>query len=156
MKATVTGYQIERTNTFIECNFSVNGNFQNVRNELRKMYDSDIFFRFKDEPESTEERIVNIVSYEYDMRPEEIFQRSRKRFIVEPRQIIQYLLKEYSELTLERMGNLTKRDHSTILNSYQVVTDLCASDPKYKARIEKIKRIFENNIDLVKELQLAI
>ncbi len=70
--------------------------------------------------------------------------RSRKREIVEPRQIATTLVREFTRLSLKgtglRFGGL---DHSSIIHSLSTVNDLIITDKDYRKKFEYIKMLVQ-------------
>jgi chromosomal replication initiator protein len=70
--------------------------------------------------------------------------KSRKREIVEPRQIAATLVREFTRLSLKgtglRFGGL---DHSSIIYSVSTVYDLIATDKDYRKKFEYVKMLVQ-------------
>ena len=70
--------------------------------------------------------------------------KSRKREIVEPRQIAITLVREFTRLSLKgtglRFGGL---DHSSIIYSVSTVNDLIATDKDYRKKFEYVKMLVQ-------------
>lgn len=65
--------------------------------------------------------------------------RSRKREIVESRQLCAYFIRHYTNDSLLQIGMETgNRDHSTVLNDIKKVNDYLFTDRKYKSRFEQV------------------
>lgn len=64
--------------------------------------------------------------------------RSRKREIVEIRQIVQFLLRCATEMTYKEIGMMFDRDHATVLYSCNQVQDLVALDSAYCRKFKRI------------------
>jgi len=68
--------------------------------------------------------------------------RSRKREIVEPRQIATALVREFTRLSLKgtglRFGGI---DHSSVIYSLSTVNDLVITDKEYRKKFEHIKML---------------
>jgi chromosomal replication initiator protein len=68
--------------------------------------------------------------------------RSRKREIVEPRQIATALVREFTRFSLKgtglRFGGL---DHSSIISAVNTVNDLIVTDKDYRKKFEHIKML---------------
>lgn len=68
--------------------------------------------------------------------------RSRKREIVEPRQIATTLVREFTRLSLKgtglRFGGI---DHSSVIYSLSTVNDLIITDKEYRKKFEHIKML---------------
>jgi chromosomal replication initiator protein len=70
--------------------------------------------------------------------------RSRKREIVEPRQIAATLVREFTRFSLKgtglRFGGL---DHSSIISAVNTVNDLIATDKDYRKKFEYVKMLVQ-------------
>jgi len=93
------------------------------------------------EREVTPELIINIVSEHYNITPIDIVSQKRNRDIVYPRQIVMYLCRELTNVSLQQIGkNLGGRDHTTILHGCdKIVSDI------------KTNETFKNTIDIIKK-----
>ena len=76
---------------------------------------------------------------------DEIITRSRKKELVQARQLTQYFLKKYTSYSLEVIGQQTKRDHATVLNSFKVVEQDC-SDRIYRLTFERLEELIKLSI----------
>ena len=68
------------------------------------------------------EGIRKFVSSEFRVTEEELRSRSRKRSIAFPRQIGMYLTRKFTDQSLADIGQLYKRDHSTVLHAIRTIT----------------------------------
>jgi chromosomal replication initiator protein len=82
-----------------------------------------------------------------DCRPEELQVKTRKREVVEARQICHYLSKN----TIPKLGSLSKigerfgnKDHATVLHSIRTVTSLISTDSEYKEKYQTFIESFKN------------
>jgi chromosomal replication initiator protein DnaA len=93
------------------------------------------------EREVTPELIINIVSEHYNITPIDIVSQKRNRDIVYPRQIVMYLCRELTNVSLQQIGKcLGGRDHTTILHGCdKIVSDI------------KTNETFKNTIDIIKK-----
>lgn len=78
--------------------------------------------------------------------------KSRKRELVMVRQIFHQLL--YSELqdifSLKALGHMTGgRDHSTVINSRQAVSDLLATDREFNRKYRHALEVFRTNLEYI-------
>jgi len=88
----------------------------------------------------TPEKILNIVSRFFNIPLEEIKGSGRLKSVVYARQIVIYLFRELTNLSLKEIGeNLGRRDHSTILYSYNKIKKLVRKNKEIKEDILKIK-----------------
>ena len=66
-----------------------------------------------------------IVCTEFDISPDVVFLKTRKREIVQARQFIQHFTKKYTNYSLSQIGSITGgKDHATVLHSYNTVENL--------------------------------
>lgn len=91
----------------------------------------------------TQEGIMKVVSEFYNIPIEMIKGDSRLKSIVYARQIVIYLARELTNLSLKEIGDgLGNRDHSTILHSHKKIANLIKRDVETKEEILKIKSSF--------------
>ncbi len=65
--------------------------------------------------------------------------KSRKREIVDARQISMYLAKEYTSKSLSTIGQfIGKKDHSTVLHAYKSVRNMMDTNKKFRETIEEL------------------
>jgi len=70
--------------------------------------------------------------------------KSRKREIVQTRQIAMYLSKKYTNLSYARIGALIgKKDHATVLHACNTVRDLMEVDASYRSQVEDVEKILK-------------
>jgi chromosomal replication initiator protein len=66
--------------------------------------------------------IVEVVSEHYNLSPSEIYSKDKSRNISYPRQIVMYLCRRLTDLSVTEIGkSLGNRDHSTVLHGYDKV-----------------------------------
>lgn len=84
--------------------------------------------------------IITIVASALSISKEDILGKSRKREIVEARQLTQYFIRTTCpKLSLEAIGELTGgKDHATVLHSCKSVTNLMDTDRKFAEKFDKI------------------
>jgi chromosomal replication initiator protein len=81
--------------------------------------------------------IVKVVADFYGINDSFIYNKTRRKDIIKPRQIIMYLLREEFNMSYPNIGDkLGGRDHTTVIHSY-----------------EKIKNELKNDGDLIKEVE---
>ena len=90
--------------------------------------------------EQTEEEkkdIILKVSYNaFKLSVEELQIKSRKRAVVVPRQISMYLLYKFTKYTVEFIGGMYKRDHTTVTHAKKVVTNLKETDKDFNSMVQ--------------------
>jgi len=86
--------------------------------------------------ELTARAISELVGAQFRVSLEEMRSKSRKRAIAFPRQVAMYLSRKHTEETLADIGNLFKRDHSTVMHSIKVVSGLQRRDNAVSAQLK--------------------
>ena len=69
----------------------------------------------------TQDKIINYISKRYSIPNKELISKSRKRDILEARNIAIYLIRNLIDIPLVEIGKKFERDHSTILNSLKKI-----------------------------------
>ena len=92
--------------------------------------------------------IVDIVSIETRISVETMKIRTRKRKIVEARQIAMWMLNQFTKLSLESIGGYFeseghKFDHATVLHAIKTVNNLRQTDKELREKFERIKSAVE-------------
>ena len=96
--------------------------------------------------EITIETIQKMVCEYFDVPYDKLLQKTRKREIVQARQITMYLAKAFTKNSFKTIGeHFGGRDHTTVIHSCQTVKDLMDTDSLFK----------ENVIELTQKVQLA-
>ncbi|MBP9986588.1 MAG: chromosomal replication initiator protein DnaA [Bacteroidales bacterium] len=92
--------------------------------------------------EITVSKIQQVVSDYFKISPEQISSKSRKREVVQARQIAMYLSRTMTSTSLSYIGSqIGGRDHATVLHSFNTVNDLIDTDRTFKRYITDLKRI---------------
>ncbi|QUI21084.1 chromosomal replication initiator protein DnaA [Vallitalea pronyensis] len=87
--------------------------------------------------EITPEFILEIVAEHYNLNPMDIVSKKRPRDIAYPRQIVMYLSRTLTDLSLPKIGQiLGKRDHTTIIHGYEKISKDITKDSALKNTIE--------------------
>ncbi len=96
--------------------------------------------------EITIDAIQKMVCDYFDVPYEKLLQKTRKREIVQARQITMYLAKTFTKNSLKTIGeHFGGRDHTTVIHSCQTVKDLMDTDNMFK----------ESVLELQQKVQLA-
>jgi len=108
--------------------------------------------------QSKTERIINVIELVYDVPYKLMNTKTRKREVVEARQVAMYYLKSLTIMTLREVGELFGgRDHSTVIHARQTVEDLMATDKAYRAKIEEVEAILNvREFNLTKETKAML
>ena len=76
-------------------------------------------------------RLIEIVCKKTGIDIKDLKGKSRKREIVEARQLAFYILKKNTRLPFAVIGGMLNRDHTTVIHSIKVVTALKETDKEY-------------------------
>ena len=91
--------------------------------------------------EITIENIQKIVCEYFDLPFEKLLQKTRKREIVQARQITMYLSKAFTKNSLKTIGDhFGGRDHTTVIHSCQTVKDLMDTDSTFKEYVLELQQ----------------
>src|SRR5699024_3295590 len=90
--------------------------------------------------------IQQLVSEYYNVSSEKLLAKTRKREIVQARQVSMYLAKMFTKNSLKTIGDhIGGRDHTTVIHSCQTVRNLMDTDDKFKDGV----------LNLQQQLQIA-
>jgi chromosomal replication initiator protein len=94
---------------------------------------------------NTVEKIRDVVCEYFSLSIDAISTKSRKREVVQARQIAMYLSKQLTKSSLASIGNtIGQRDHATVLHACKIVNDLMDCDKNFRSSVreieEKLKR----------------
>jgi chromosomal replication initiator protein len=96
--------------------------------------------------EITIDTIQKMVCEYFDVSYDKLLQKTRKREIVQARQITMFLAKTFTKNSLKTIGeHFGGRDHTTVIHSCQTVKDLMDTDSSFK----------ESVVELQQKVQLA-
>lgn len=86
------------------------------------------------------ESIEKLVCDYYRLDPKDIHTKSRRREVVQARQIAMYLSRKYTKNSLSMIGQyIGKRDHATVLYACNAVSDLLKYDKNFRQSLESIE-----------------
>lgn len=128
-------------------------------NELYKAHEEDLMGQFRKKNKSLIPSIddVNfIVSKYFDANPEDIRRlKTRRREILGPRQIAQYISEHVLRYNLQAVADyyLNGMHHATIINSRKSVNNMCDTDTVYKSHVNKLIEIITIKQDYGKEIK---
>lgn len=90
------------------------------------------------------EEIIKIIAGFYSIPPEKIYEKTRKKEIVYVRQIVMYILREYFNISYPAIGKeIGGRDHTTVIHSYDKITQTLKDDPNLSKEIEQLRSILD-------------
>ena len=98
-------------------------------------------------PKTALQDIAAIVCTYFNVKESEIQVKSRKREIVQIRQICHYFQKTFTDNSLKTIGKYwSGKDHSTVIHSVNTVQSLSEVDKKYNSHIKELRRIIISRI----------
>ncbi len=108
----------------------------------RRVMEQNIKFEQK---KITVQKIQDVVSNFYNVKKDLIQSASRKREIVQARQVTMYFIKNHTELSLSQIGShVGNRNHATVLHGYNTVKNLSEVDRGFRSDIESIERLLQS------------
>ena len=88
----------------------------------------------------TIEDIIEKVCKHFELEPNSIHSKSRKREVVQVRQIAMYLAKKHTDASSSKIGQLIgNRDHATVLHACKIVKDQFEVDKSFRTEVEEIE-----------------
>lgn len=86
--------------------------------------------------------VVKIISDFYKIEEEAIYEKTRKKEVIKPRQIIMYILREDFSISYPSIGEkLGGRDHTTVIHSYEKIKNEIRNDNLLLKEIQEIRSI---------------
>ncbi|MDW7774206.1 MAG: chromosomal replication initiator protein DnaA [Desulfobulbaceae bacterium] len=86
------------------------------------------------------ETIRSFIGNQFKITVDQLKSKSRKRSISFPRQVGMYITRKYTDQSLADIGDLYKRDHSTVLHAIKVVTREMSKESSVNEQIELLCR----------------
>lgn len=108
----------------------------------RRVMEQNIRFEKK---KITVQKIQETVSDFYNVKRDLIQSASRKREIVQARQVTMFFIKKHTELSLSQIGiQVGNRNHATVLHACNTIRDLSEVDKGFRADIEELERLLQS------------
>ena len=105
----------------------------------RRVIEQSIKFEIK---KITVQKIQEVVCDYFNIKRDLIQSRSRKREIVQARQVAMYFTKTHTEMSLAQIGShIGKRNHATVLHACNNIRGLMEVDKTFRSNIDEIERI---------------
>jgi len=109
-------------------------------NEVKELVKNNV----KQKRSISHKEVVKIIADFYKIEEETIYEKTRKKEVIKPRQIIMYILREDFNISYPSIGEkLGGRDHTTVIHSYLKIKDDLKTDPSLLQEIEKIRIMFK-------------
>lgn len=85
--------------------------------------------------------IQKVVSDYFQMDVETLQSKTRKRHIVQARQLAMFFAKKFTKASLASIGSqIGKRDHATVLHACKTVDNLSATDKQFRKYVEELNK----------------
>jgi len=93
------------------------------------------------------EQIRDIVAEYFEMDPDLLIGKSRKRPIVDARQVAMHFCKQMTQHSLEAIGRrFGGRDHSTVIHACKAIQARIDTDPRFVEDLERIEQLLKNRV----------
>jgi len=89
----------------------------------------------------SESQIMQAIGEYYNVQPSDLTGRSRRREVVEPRQIAMYLLRDILNLSYPYIGIKLGRDHTTAIHAFEKITQEVNKNSGLNQKIFQIKEL---------------
>ncbi|MDR1518028.1 MAG: chromosomal replication initiator protein DnaA [Dysgonamonadaceae bacterium] len=120
---------------------SIIGNRDIDMSLARRVLEQNIKFEKK---RITVQKIQDTVCNFFNIKNDLIQSASRKREIVQARQVTMFFIKKLTELSLSQIGaQVGNRNHATVLHACNTVKDLSEVDKNFRSDIEEIERLLK-------------
>lgn len=86
------------------------------------------------------EFIIDEVCSYYHIKEEELRTKSRVQPLPEIRYVCMYFLREYTLLSLSKIGDIFERDHSTVIYSFKFINDLLDTDELFSIKFNAVRK----------------
>lgn len=91
------------------------------------------------------QKIQDTVSDFFNVKKDLIQSASRKREIVQARQVTMFFIKKHTQLSLSQIGvHVGNRNHATVLHACNTVKNLSETDNAFKSDIDAIERLLQS------------
>lgn len=88
----------------------------------------------------TIDSIIDVVCKHFEIDASVIHTKSRKREVVQVRQIAMYLAKKHTDSSSSKIGQLIGgKDHATVLHAFKIVKEQCEVDKNFRADVESLE-----------------
>ncbi len=86
--------------------------------------------------------VIRVISEFYNIDEKELFEKTRKKEIVKPRQIAMYLLREDLNTSYPYIGQkFGQRDHTTVIHAYKKINEMTKKNERLNQEINDIRNI---------------
>lgn len=86
--------------------------------------------------------VIKTISSFYNIEEKEIYEKTRKKEVVKPRQVVMYLLREDFHTSYPHIGQkMGGRDHTTVIHAYEKIKRDLVTDSLLSQEIDQIKNL---------------
>jgi chromosomal replication initiator protein len=86
--------------------------------------------------------VAEVVANFYNINEKNLYEKTRKKEVVKPRQVIMYILREDFNTSYPYIGQkLGGRDHTTVIHAYEKIKKDVASNQPLQQEIEQIRNL---------------
>jgi len=90
--------------------------------------------------------VVSVIANFYNIEEKIIFEKSRRKEVVKPRQVIMYILREDLNTSYPYIGQkMGGRDHTTVIHAYEKIKEDIKKNNLLSQEIEQIRLLLYNN-----------
>lgn len=90
--------------------------------------------------------VMKVVSEFFNIEEKTLYEKTRRKEVVKPRQIIMYLLREDFNTSYPYIGQkLGGRDHTTVIHAYEKIKNDIKTDQLLNQDVNKIRELLYNN-----------
>lgn len=91
--------------------------------------------------------VIKIIANFYNIDERELYQKTRKKEVVKPRQIVMYILREDFNTSYPYIGHkLGGRDHTTVIHAYEKIKSDLTRDNLLSQEMDQIKTLLYGNV----------
>jgi chromosomal replication initiator protein len=88
--------------------------------------------------------VVDKVARYFDIEPASIYEKTRRKEVVKPRQLIMYILREDFQVSYPAIGQkLGGRDHTTVIHSCEKIKRELKDDPELEEEVSQIRLLLK-------------
>ena len=88
----------------------------------------------------TVDKVFSAVFNKYNISKEELIGSKRNKDIAHARHIAIYLIREITEMSFPNLGRLFHRDHTTVMNSCELIHSKIAKDPLFNMELTELSK----------------
>ena len=82
--------------------------------------------------------VLDAVAHEYDICPADLLSRTRRQPVAAARQLVMYLLRNTTPLTLQDIGMMVGRHHATVIHGIDTIDQRRVQDKILDERIRRL------------------